>query len=82
LQYAPEGVVEHLQATEGVRQSPDAPKHLYRPGAACRLIAGPFRDHDAVVAEINGANALVSIMLFGELRRVAVPLESLAPRAD
>jgi hypothetical protein len=35
-----------------------------------------------VVAAIEGNTAVVSIMLFGELRRVTVPLDSLAPRDD
>jgi hypothetical protein len=62
LEYAAEGAVEALQATEHLRQSLTTPQQLYRPGTACRLNSGPFRDHDAVVAEIASTNAVVSVM--------------------
>jgi transcription antitermination factor NusG len=82
LEYAAVGAVEALQATEHLRQSVNGQAQLFRSGAACRLTAGPFRGHDAVVIEIDGESAVVNVMMFGELRQVAVPLESLAPRED
>ena len=82
LEYAVPGAVEALQATERLRRAPTAPEHLYRPGSACRLSAGPLRGHEAVVAEIDGESATVTVMLFGELRRVSVPLGALSLRED
>jgi transcription antitermination factor NusG len=82
IEYAAAGAVEALQATEHLRQSVSAPAQLFRPGAACRLLSGPFHDHDAVVSAIKGDNVVVSVMMFGELRRITVPVESLGPRED
>jgi transcription antitermination factor NusG len=82
LEYAAPGAVEALQATEQLRRSIDTLASLRRPGAACRLLDGPFHGHDAVVNEIDGDNAVVNVMMFGELRSVTVPLESLGPRED
>jgi hypothetical protein len=47
LEYAAEGAVEQLQATEELRRAPPAPMQLFRPGSACTLTAGAFRGHDA-----------------------------------
>jgi transcription antitermination factor NusG len=82
LEYVVVGSVEALQATEQLRQSINGQAQLFHPGSACRLIGGPFRGHDAVVVEIDGESAVVSVMMFGELRSVAMSLESLSPRED
>jgi hypothetical protein len=34
------------------------------------------------VSAIDGDNAVVNVMIFGELRSVTVPLEQLGPRED
>jgi transcription antitermination factor NusG len=79
LEYAAEGAVEHLQATEALRRTPDAQEQRFRPGSACRLIAGPFRGHDAAVAEVDGDTVVVTVVMFGELRRVSVPVGCAQP---
>jgi transcription antitermination factor NusG len=82
LEYAAAGAVEQLQQTEALRRAPTAPVQLYRPGSACTLTTGPFRGHDAAVVEVDGNSAVVAVMMFGELRRVVVELDSLIPRED
>jgi transcription antitermination factor NusG len=82
IEYAAAGVVEALRATEQLRRSIHPSAQLCRPGAACRLLSGPFYGHDAVVSAIEGDSVVVSVMMFGELRRVVVPLESLGPREN
>jgi transcription antitermination factor NusG len=82
IRYAAPGAVEALQATEQLRRAPTPPQDRFRPGTACRLTAGPFRGHEAAVVEVSGKDATVAILLFGELRRVAVSLDSLIPRDD
>jgi transcription antitermination factor NusG len=81
IRYAAVGAVA-LQATEALRRTPATLESLLRPGAACRLLAGPFKGKEAVVAEINGNNTVVAVLLFGELRRIVVPLDALNPRDD
>jgi transcription antitermination factor NusG len=82
LEYAAVGAVEALQATEQLRRTPAPLKQRFRPGSACRLNAGALKGHEAVVIEIDGDSAAVAVMLFGELRRVVVPLDSLDVRDD
>jgi transcription antitermination factor NusG len=82
IEYAASGVVEALQATEHLRQFIHPSAQLCRPGAACRLLSGPFHGHDAVVSEIEGNDVVASILMFGELRQVLVPCDSLGPRED
>lgn len=82
LQYVAEGAVEALQATEALRRDPTTPQSVYRPGMACRLNAGPLRNHEAVVVKIDGNSVVVSVLLFGEFRHIAVPLASLSARKD
>jgi hypothetical protein len=82
IEYAAPGVVEVLQATEQLRRSIHPLASLCRPGAACRLLGGPFHGHDAVVSEIEGNDVVVRVMMFGELRCVTVPCDSLGPRED
>jgi transcription antitermination factor NusG len=82
IRYAAPGVVEQLRVTEQLRRTPAPLKQRFRPGAACRLSAGALRGHEAVVVEIDGNDAAVAVMLFGELRRVSVPLDSLSLRDE
>jgi transcription antitermination factor NusG len=82
LEYAAVGAVEALQATEQLRRTPATLKQRFRPGSACRLNAGSLKGHEAVVVEIDGDTVSAAVMLFGELRRVSVPLDSLSLRDD
>lgn len=78
-QYARIGVIEMLQATEEMRRNP-APKPSWKPGAACLIDRGAFRDHEGVVVEMQKASARVGLFIFGQLRDVTVPIDSLMPR--
>ena len=71
-----------MRATEALRRTPAPLKQRFRPGSACRLSAGALRGHEAVVVEIDGDSVAVAVMLFGELRRITAPLDSLALRDD
>ena len=82
IRYAAIGAVEVLMATEQLRRAPTTREHRLRPGSACRIAAGALRGHDAVVAEVDGDSVVVMVLLFGELRRISVPLDSLSLRDD
>jgi transcription antitermination factor NusG len=69
--------IEQLRSTEDLRQNPA--QSTWTPGAACLIIGGPFRDQPAVVASINGSDATVTLMMFGELRHLPIPVDRLAP---
>jgi transcription antitermination factor NusG len=80
IRYARDGDVEALMATEALRRTP-ASSSLHV-GAPCRLLTGPLRNNDAVVLDVSGKTADVAVLLFGELRRIVVPLDALNPRED
>ena|SRR5215472_12603486 len=79
-QYARNGAVEALQATEPFRRSPLPPGAEWAPGDACSLAAGVFKGQPAAVSAIEDEIAEVSVIMLGELRSVRVPVECLIPR--
>jgi transcriptional antiterminator RfaH len=80
----PRGIVEAIQAGEAARLSPAAATSSWAPGAPCRLAAGPFANHDAVVLTVNlpASVASVGVIIFGAVRSLTVPLASLIPREE
>jgi transcription antitermination factor NusG len=78
-QYVKIGVIELLQSTEDARRNP-VPEPVWKPGAACRISDGAFRDHEGAVVEVRGVTARVALFIFGQLRDVSVPIASLLPR--
>lgn len=76
------GAVEALQANEALRRTPTTPEALHRPGSACRLAHGPCRGADAVVVSVGPNMAMVSLLMLGALRTVAVPVDWLEARDD
>jgi transcription antitermination factor NusG len=78
-QYARVGVIEMLQATEETRRDP-APQPVWEPGTACLIDGGAFSGHEGVVVDVRGSSARVGLFLFGQLRDVTVPIDSLTPR--
>jgi transcriptional antiterminator RfaH len=78
----PDSAVTALQATEALRQSPPEPGAQWQPGSPCRIAAGAFRDHDAVVLDVSRHNARVALLCFGQMREMHIPTEALAPRSE
>jgi transcription antitermination factor NusG len=78
----PDGALEALRAGDALRASPRRETTQWAPGVPCRPATGPFRDHPAVVASVQRETATITLMLFGHLRTVSVPLDALAPRGD
>jgi transcription antitermination factor NusG len=76
----PHGVVEALQATQDARRSVDAGRTAWAPGTACRLAAGAFAGHDAVVIGTRDGRTLVGVMCFGAMREVSVSSDCLMAR--
>jgi len=76
----PHGVVEALQATQAARRSVDDDRASWPPGTACRLAAGPFTGHDAVVIGTRDGRTLVGVMCFGAMREVSVSVDCLMAR--
>jgi transcription antitermination factor NusG len=80
IQWARAGAVEAVEASEDLRRYAASPEPLYRPGAACGVDYGAFQNVPAVVLSVGREMALVSLMMFGCLREVAVSLDCLRPR--
>ncbi len=78
----PHGAVERLQATDAARLAPAATAAAWAPGAACVLAAGPFTSFPGVVVDTSDETARVTLLMFGQLRDVTVPIAHLAPPAD
>ena len=76
----PERAVEAIQAGEGLRRTLTPAEPLWRPGAACKLVHGPFQGGDAVVTAVHNDRALVALLMLGHLREVQVSLDCLAAR--
>jgi len=79
IQYAQDAAVSALQATDAQRLLPSH-EPPWRPGAACELRDGPFSGQPAVVLSVGSEMALVSLLMFGALRQVAVQLGCLRTR--
>jgi len=83
VHYAPEAAVSALQAGEALRRCQAAEITQWAPGVPCSLAAGnPFEGHQAVVVSVGKEMATIALMMFGELREVAVQLDCLSPRHD
>lgn len=74
------GVLEALQAGEAARRYVTPPEGLWRPGAACRLVLGPFQGQDAVVVAVGKRQVLVAFPVLGALREVRVQLDAVGVR--
>lgn len=74
----PHGAVERLQAGEASRLSIRSATETWAPGASCRLAAGPFAGHSAAVVSANDRLAVVTLLVFDQLRDVTVPVAHLA----
>jgi transcriptional antiterminator RfaH len=68
--------IEALQALQGLPPPSDA----WEPGTPCSLALGPLQQHPAVVLKVDGQKATVSMLFFGALREMTVPLENLMAR--
>ena len=78
----PGGVISALQAGDELRATPIPKSSCWAPGTPCRLAAGPFAHHDAVVTEVGHDIARVALMMFGQLRTVSVNLDYLTTREE
>ena len=76
----PGWVMSALQAGDELRATPIPKSSCWAPGAPCRLTGGPFAQHDAVVTEVGADMAVVALLMFGQLREIAVNLDCIEPR--
>ena len=73
-------------AVEAVRKAVDAADAFsaagdaWKPGAPCSLAAGPLAGMSGIVLSVGHDMALVSLMMLGHLREVAVQLSCLSQR--
>jgi len=74
------GAVEALEATELVRAIPPAANASWAPGMPCRAATSPLRDLDAVVTQVHGNNATISLIMLGQMRQLTVPVACLVAR--
>jgi transcriptional antiterminator RfaH len=82
IHYAPEAAVEALRAGEALRRCQAAETTQWAPGVPCSLATGPFAEHQAVVTQVGKEMATIAVMMFGELREVAVQLDCLRARDE
>jgi transcription antitermination factor NusG len=73
------GAVEALLAGEASRRTFTPPSASLRRHDACQVADGPWRGHPATVVAISGSRAVVSVMVFGRLQDVHMPLTSIVP---
>jgi len=69
-------VVSALQAVRDFSGGEGA----WQVGSPCSLSVGPLRGCDAVVTSIKGDVAMVAVMMFGQMRQLAVGVGRLCPR--
>ena len=79
--WLPHGTVEAIQASDALRMLPTTQSHV-QPGSAVTLTDGPFHGLNAVVLSVGTDMALVSLMMLGQLRNVAVALSCLMAREE
>lgn len=77
-----QGVLEAVREAEAVARTRMTFGHGWSPGQPCALDYGAFQDQPAVVLKVGQDMALVSMLMFGELREVAVSLDCLRTRDD
>lgn len=88
VQWVRDGAVEaviNAEATRNALHGADglsATEPPWTPGTPCSLAAGPLAGHLAVILSIGQNMVLVSILLFGQLREVAVDANCLVPREE
>jgi transcription antitermination factor NusG len=75
----PCGVVEALRAGEEARRTPTASETPHRPGDACGVAHGALAGHRGAILRVTSQRAVVALVIFGGLREVTLPLDSLAP---
>jgi transcription antitermination factor NusG len=76
------GAVEALQAGEASRRTFTPPSASLRRHDACQAVSGPWRGFPGTVVAISGSRAVVSVMLFGRLQDVHMPVASLVPAGE
>ena len=69
----PKGLVEAIQAGDESRRSVNAPASNWAPGTPCKLVAGAFDGHDAVVTKLLARGVRVAVLCFGALQEITVP---------
>jgi transcription antitermination factor NusG len=83
LQYASEASVSVLQAGEDARRTtPTSPVAQLAPGASVAVLDGPFRGRQGAIVAISHDRAVVSVMVFGRLQDVHMPVASLVPTGE
>ena len=74
------GAVEALQAAEAARRCHPAEKDTWAPGTPVALAGGMWDGIPGIVLKTEKRIALVSMLMFGHLREIAVSFDCLRPR--
>lgn len=82
IQYAPEAAVSALQADEARRAAPLPPSLFLASGTPVAVSGGPLRGHHAIVVASTDHTAIIQLIMFGELRDVAVDVDCLTARDE
>lgn len=72
--------ISALQAAEAVRATLPPANRQWAPGTPCVVSGGVLEGHPAIVLKVGADMALVSLLMLGQLREVAVALDCLSPR--
>ena len=72
--------VRAAEALAAVRQQQETSQ--WAPGAPCSLATGAFYGLPAVVTAVAGSQAVIAIMMLGQLRSLSVPTDCLTTRGE
>jgi transcription antitermination factor NusG len=73
------GAVEAVQAAVAALRTNMPTRHLHSPGAVCVVRDGVLGGYQAVVIRCTASRVTVAVMLLGQLREIALPLDCVVP---
>src|SRR4029077_12421643 len=76
------GAVEALREGEALRRTITTPDALHRLGAPCEAVLGRGHSVPAVVVAVRGQKAVVSAIMFGQMREMTVDIPNLRLRRE
>jgi transcription antitermination factor NusG len=82
IQWVRAGAVEAVRAAEASRRCPTPDISQWAPGVPCSLAVGPLAGTSAIITQVGHEMATIALMMFGELREVAVQLDCLRAREE
>jgi len=80
IAYLNAGALRALRDGEALRATPAHPGAHWAPGAPVAVSGGVFSGHDAVITQVHGDQAQISLIMLGQMRQLTVPVACLVAR--